>query len=851
MSDFDPYHKWLGIPPKDQPPNHYRLLGIELLESDPDVIDAAAEQRTSFVRQCATGPRMAESQKLLNEIATARLCLLNTEKRLAYDAGLATAVEPNLSGKLAVPTDMEPEWEEEEEAEPPQEVRAERRTRRPPPPARNMKGTNQPVKPVVLVCGGLGVIVLLVVLSLNRNGGAPPPGANAPSLGEASIAKANLPASSASVSPTPVSTPRPVPPQIASATTAGDKQATLNPEPSVNRLSQPFQKKDDEPNPSTSAAMPRTNDTTKTEVATSAPAPLTSIPVPATTETSSPIEDDLPSGYTSASTKMKFALIPAGTFMMGSPDSETSRQPHEGPQHSVRITQPFYMGVYEVTQGEYQSVMGSNPSSFPKNGKLKRKVSGMEADKLPVETVSWDNAQEFCRKLSFRDGQTYRLPTEAEWEYACRAGTTTPFHFGSTLNGDKGNVDGNSPYGATTKGKSLGRTTTVGAYAKNDFGLYDVHGNVWEWCEDVYDESAYGRRSGTTSDPKVTSGSTDRVVRGGSWNLVPRLARSADRVRTAPGGRNNSYGFRVVFSSVSTMPRATDTTKPKFAASDPAPLASIPVPTTTENVPTNGNDLPPSHTSASTGMMLTLIPAGTFQMGSPASEENRTPAEGPQHTVRITQPFYLGVYEVTQAVYESVMGTNPSSFSKTGTSSSNVSEMDTSKFPVETVSWNDAQEFCRKLSLKDGQTYRLPTEAEWEYAARANTTTPFHFGRTLNGDKANVDGNNPYGTTTKGNSLKRTTTVGAYGANAFGLYDMHGNVLEWCEDMFDSSAYGKRSGTTSDPKVTSGSEYRVLRGGSWLSNPRDARLAYRVRFTPGSRNYNFGFRVVFSSVRTP
>ena len=279
-------------------------------------------------------------------------------------------------------------------------------------------------------------------------------------------------------------------------------------------------------------------------------------------------------------------------------------------------------------------------------------------------------------------------------------------------------------------------------------------------------------------------------------------------------------------------------------------------------------------TSKSTGMKLTLIPAGTFTMGSPATEAERLTNEGPQHSVKISQAFYMGVYEVTQGEYESVTGTNPSSFST-------VSGQNTSKFPVEGVSWFDAIEFCNKLSVKDsltpyysltnatrgsgsiqsatvsptsGNGYRLPTEAEWEYAARANTTTPFHFGGTLNGDKANVDGNYPYGTTTKGKYLERTATAGSYAKNDFGLFDMHGNVWEWCEDVYDEKVYGGRSGTTSDPKVTRGSEYRVLRGGSWYNDSKVARSAYRDGSTPGNRyDFKFGFRVVLSSaaVRTP
>lgn len=258
----------------------------------------------------------------------------------------------------------------------------------------------------------------------------------------------------------------------------------------------------------------------------------------------------------------------------------------------------------------------------------------------------------------------------------------------------------------------------------------------------------------------------------------------------------------------------------------------------------------------SIGIKLAAIPAGSFLMGSPPNEANRSDDEGPQHQVTITGPFNMGVYEVTQAEYEKVMGTKPSRFSKMGTSSEKVGSMDTSRFPVESVSWDDAQEFCRKLSeLPDekeaGRRYRLPTEAEWEYACRAGTTTPFYFGGVNNGREANIDGNYPFGTTTKGPYLERPTTVGSYPPNAFGLFDMHGNVWEWCQDFYDAKYYAQR--VESDPRGPSSGKVRVVRGGSWFVKVAGGtRAAVRYWFAPNIQSTACGFRVVCGfGVRTP
>ncbi len=228
---------------------------------------------------------------------------------------------------------------------------------------------------------------------------------------------------------------------------------------------------------------------------------------------------------------MKLALIPAGEFMMGSPPGEEDRDDDQGPQHHVRITKPFYMGMHEVTQEQYEAVMGADPSHF--KGKDR-----------PVETVSWNDAAEFCRKLSEKTGKTVGLPTEAEWEYACRAGTTTPFHTGETISTDQANYNGDWTYGSGRKGVYRKSTVAAGSFAPNGWGLYDMHGNVWEWCSDWYGKDYYD--TGAREDPEGPATGTSRVLRGGSWDDGPWYCRSAASGRAGPSNSSLYDGFRVV-----------------------------------------------------------------------------------------------------------------------------------------------------------------------------------------------------------------------------------------------------------------------------------------------------------------
>ena len=200
------------------------------------------------------------------------------------------------------------------------------------------------------------------------------------------------------------------------------------------------------------------------------------------------------------------------------------------------------MGAFEVTQSQYQTIMGKNPSRFAAIGPLKDQLKGLNTSKFPVESLSFDETLEFCRRLGELEGRHYRLPTEAEWEYACRAGTSEPYSFGPSCNGNEANCNGNHPYGTKTKGPNLDRTTRVGSYPPNAFGLYDMHGNVWERCADWYSRD-YDTE--VRDDPPGSPIGSYRISRGGSWLTDPVGCRSASRYGYVPSYREIDVGFRV------------------------------------------------------------------------------------------------------------------------------------------------------------------------------------------------------------------------------------------------------------------------------------------------------------------
>jgi len=262
--------------------------------------------------------------------------------------------------------------------------------------------------------------------------------------------------------------------------------------------------------------------------------------------------------------------IPAGSFLMGSPPDEPERLDDEGPQHEVML-ESFFISQTPITQAQWRAVAGwqplpaerwgqdlnPDPSHFQNRegqaeGEIRLFPGEANTDNRPVENVSWLDAMEFCSRLSQRTGRTYTLPSEAQWEYACRAGTTTPFCFGETISPELANYDGNYAYGNGPTGIYREQTTPVGLFPANTWGLQDMQGNVWEWCLDEWHESYEGAPTDGRAWVDAVEGEKSkeseklRLLRGGSWFISPRDCRSACRNHVRPGNAGGSVGFRLV-----------------------------------------------------------------------------------------------------------------------------------------------------------------------------------------------------------------------------------------------------------------------------------------------------------------
>ncbi len=479
---------------------------------------------------------------------------------------------------------------------------------------------------------------------------------------------------------------------------------------------------------------------------------------------------------------LPFSFIIEGAFQMGSPDSEANRDIDET-KHLVILTRWFEIQKTEVTQSQWFSLMGTNPSIF----KTKKycPTEYVEKDGIPlcpnhpVEKVSWNDIQTFIDKLNKRqDGYEYRLPTEAEWEYAARGGTMSAYSFG--------NNPKDLSHHAWYFENSEKQTHPVATKAPNPIGLYDMHGNVREWVLDWYKKEY---PPSAVINPIGPGSGSARVIRGGAWNDDSSRCRVAVRFNWGPEGRNYGIGFRLI-------------RMPIFSAA------------------------------------FIGINPGTFEMGSPLTEMNRDIDE-PPHPVTLTKGFEIQKTELAQSQWFSIMGNNPSHFKKKVDCPDEFREINREvslcpNHPVESVSWNDIQTFIDKLNQRqDGYEYRLPTEAEWEYAARGGTTSTYSFGD----DPKDLSHHAWYSE----NSRMQTHPVATKTPNPWGLYDIHGNVWEWVSDWHEGR-YGNDS--VVNPMGPASGSLRVARGGDWQSPPRRSRSANREAWDHLHKSNICGFRLV-------
>ncbi len=571
---------------------------------------------------------------------------------------------------------------------------------------------------------------------------------------------------------------------------------------------------------------------------------------------------------------LELVWVPSGSFLMGRYPDEADSSHTEDPQHPVTLAYGFWMGKYEITQQQWFAVQGAWPGWPPMAG------NGV-GDTCPVYFPSWYAAQGFVTSLNAHivsSGQgplTVRLPSEAEWEYACRAGTQTRFYWGNdadyTQIGDYAWYSGNnSPIGCKP----------VGGKLPNAFGLYDMSGNVYEWCEDDghYDYTgAPSDGSAWVDSPRGLS----RVYRGGEWSYNASRCRSAYRYTMGPGNSSYNLGLRIAAvptqvvsfvlnggaattaDPVVTLDNTATNSPTEYMASESRdfsgavwePYDAAPVFTLSSSAGGTktvyfkvrnglGESAPVSDTIDLTGRTVTLpgdvplelvwVPGGTFMMGRYPGEADSVAGEDPQHPVTLAYGFWMGKYEITQRQWLAVRGSWPDESPSSGVGDT---------YPAYNISWDDAKDFITTLNTHiagSGQgplTVRLPSEAEWEYACRAGTTTRFYWGDDLTyteiGTYAWYFGNN---------SPTGTKPVGGKTANALGLYDMSGNVYEWCEDDYHSSYTGTPadgSAWVESPRA----EHRIVRGGCWIADARCGRSAYRDSRTPDARYSVIGFRL--------
>ncbi len=521
----------------------------------------------------------------------------------------------------------------------------------------------------------------------------------------------------------------------------------------------------------------------------------------------------------------RFRYIHSGTFIMGSPQSEKDVALASDPgckpedmvsevQHEVTISRGYWLADSTCSQGLWYTLMPA---------------AGWFDAKRPLARVSWEDCQVFIKKLNEQvSGLGARLPTEAEWEYACRAGTITAFSFG--------------PFGAT--GYKLPSTQyhmfPLKSLPPNAWGLYEMHGNLWQWCNDWFGDYA----TGAQRDPVGPTSGTYRVMRGGCFLDLGWRCRSAYRNLNHSDVRLSGLSFRLALGGLTPAPVAVAPDQP----AQPAPVSNDPAKpawATATGADALGNwaDL----TIGSATQRFRFIKPGTFTMGSPQTEKDAALAcvlleyktatrawfdSEVQHEVTLTKGYWMADCQCSQGFWTVVMGGNPARHRR-------------DNLPADQICWTDSQEFCRKLSARvPGLMARLPTEAEWEYACRAGTITAFNCGAIITPEQVRYNGRHEFAGNCKGPCPNAPTPVKSLPPNAWGLHEMHGNMRQWCSDWLADLPATPQTDPTG-PKAATGN--RVFKGGAWYESPYMIRSAARGGKPDGYVEYCTGFRIVVTA----
>jgi formylglycine-generating enzyme required for sulfatase activity len=526
------------------------------------------------------------------------------------------------------------------------------------------------------------------------------------------------------------------------------------------------------------------------------------------------------------------------------------------PPHSVTVGD-FYIGKYEVTQKQWFQVMGTTTTQ-QRDKAIESSWSGStyrplveEGDSLPMSYVSWIDVQEFIVKLNSMTGKNYRLPTEDEWEFAARGGTKSRGYKYSGSNnlaevawyyensGDEKLKCRRLLENPDTMISNNNRVRPVGSKQPNELGIYDMSGNVWEWTDGVFHTILDDVIESLYSDSEIDN-HYFRVARGGSWYHCHSVGHSISfRYGPRPETRDCDLGFRLALSPIATdtLSVGSDTGKKHKLAAKPAAAVDKKKPKRVASDSNSGKTID--------DIAMVFVKGGTFTMGCTAEQESECEDnEKPSHNVTVDD-FLIGKYEVTQELWKQVVGTEDfqrryEDYTSILSRNKIPSDEQIDNLPMSHVTWGEVLKFIVKLNAMTGKNYRLPTEAEWEFAARGGTKS--------NGYKYSGSDNLAEVAWYAENSGSLKHPVGTKQPNELGICDMSGNVMEWINDKGDQPFYRKYYTVKArvNPKGQPSGSYRIIRGGNWYASSGNNRVSSRGEFHRDNKTLTLGFRLAMS-----